>query len=68
MEAYTMCKIENHWEFTVWLRELKPGFYNNLYGWEVGGKLKAERTHVYLWLTHVDVWQRSVPYCEATFL
>ena len=34
MEAYTMCKIDNHWEFTVWLRELKPGFYNHLYGWE----------------------------------
>ena len=34
MEAYTMYKIENHWEFTVWLRELEPGFCNNLYGWE----------------------------------
>ena len=37
-------------------------------GWEVGGKLKVEGTHVYLWLTHVDVWQRPVPYCEAIFL
>ena len=38
MEAYTMYKIENHWEFTVWLRELEPGFCNNLYGWEVKGR------------------------------
>ena len=36
--------------------------------WEVGGRLKKEGSHVYLWLTHVDVWQRPTQYCEATFL
>ena len=34
-------------------------------GW---GRLKKEGSHVYLWLTHVDVWQRPTQYCEATFL
>ena len=32
------------------------------------GKFKREETHVYLWLTHVDVWQRPTQYCEAIFL
>ena len=28
-------------------------------GWEVGGRLRREGTYVYLWLIHVDVWQKS---------
>ena len=31
-------------------------------GWEVGGRLKRERMCVYLWLTHVDVWQKPSQY------
>jgi len=34
----------------------------------VGGQFKKEGTHVYPWLTHVDVWQRPAQYCEAIFL
>ena len=31
METYiTICKIDSHWEFAVWLRELTPGLCNNL--------------------------------------
>ena len=31
METYiTVCKIDSKWEFAVILRELKPGFRNNL--------------------------------------
>ena len=26
----TICKIDSQWEFTVWLRELKPGLCDNL--------------------------------------
>ena len=26
--------------------------------WEVGGRFEREGTYVYLWLTHVDVWQK----------
>ena len=41
METYiTMCKIDSHWEFAIWHRELKPGLNNNLEGWdgeEIGG-------------------------------
>ena len=27
-------------------------------GWEVGEKFKREGIYVYLWLIHVDVWQK----------
>ena len=27
-----MCKIDSKWEFAVWLRKLKQGFYINLDG------------------------------------
>ena len=37
-------------------------------GWEVGGRFKKEGTHAYLWLIHVDVWQKSTQYCKAIIL
>ena len=41
METYiTLYKIDNKWEFAIWLKELKLGFDNNLKGWdgETGGR------------------------------
>lgn len=37
-------------------------------GWEAGGRFKMGGTHVYLWLTRVDVWQRPAQYCRAVVL
>ena len=37
-------------------------------GWEVGGRFKREETYVYLWLIHVDVWQKPTLYCKAIIL
>ena len=37
-------------------------------GWEVGGSLKREGTHVHLWLTHADVQQRSIQHHKTIFL
>ena len=37
-------------------------------GWEVGGMFKRERTYVYLWLIHTDVWQRPAQCCETIIL
>ena len=31
----------------------------------VGGKLKREGTYVYLWLIHVDEWQKPTQHCKA---
>ena len=33
--------------------------------WEVGGRLKREKTDVHLWLIHADVWQKSNQYRKA---
>ena len=35
---------------------------------KVGGQFKKEGTYVYLWLIHVDVWQKPAQYCKATIL
>ena len=63
-------KIDSQWEFAVWLKELNVGLCNNLKGWdgEVGGSLKREGTYVYLWLVHVDVWQKGTQYCREIIL
>jgi hypothetical protein len=37
-------------------------------GWEVGGRFKRERTYVYLWLIHVNVWQKPTQYYKAIIL
>ena len=38
METYiTICKIDNQWEFAVWLRKLKQGLCINLEGWDGAG-------------------------------
>ena len=41
----------------------------NLDRWDgVGRRFKREGTHVFLWLIHVDVWQKLMQYCKATIL
>ena len=37
-------------------------------GWEVGERFKREETYVYLWLVHVDVWQKPTQHCKAVIL
>ena len=57
--------------FAVWLRELKPVLCDNLEGWDgvgEGRRLKREGTYVYLWLIHVDIWQKPTQYCKAILL
>ena len=42
---------------------------DNLEGWDgVGGgrEVQKEGTYVYLWLIHVDVWQKPRQHCKAT--
>ena len=56
MEIYiTICKIDNQWEFAVWLRKLKQGLYINMEEWKMGGRPRSEGIYVYLWLIHVEV-------------
>ena len=37
-------------------------------GWEVGGRFKREGTYAYLWLIHMDVWQKPTQYGKAIIL
>ena len=44
---------------------------DNLEEWDgVGGEREVERegTYVYLWLIHVDVWQKPTQYCKPIIL
>jgi len=70
METYiTICKIDSQWEFTVWLRKHKLCI--NLEGWvgrQMGGRFKREGIYVYLWLIHVEVWQKTTKFCKAIIL
>ena len=36
--------------------------------WEVRGRFKREGAYVYLWLIHVDVWQKPTQDCKAIIL
>ena len=51
METYiTICKIDGHQEFAVWLSKLKQGLCINLEGWEgreMGGGFKREGIYIY---------------------
>ena len=67
----TICKTESQWEFAVLYRELNLVLCDNLEGWdrwETGGRFKREETYLYLWLIHVDVWQKPRRYCKAIIL
>ena len=46
----------------------QTGLRKNLEGWDgVGGgkEVQEEGTYVYLWLFHVDVWQKSNKFCKV---
>ena len=65
METYiTICKIDSQREFAVWLRKLKQGLCINLEGWD-GESFKREGIYVFLWLIHVEVWQKTAKFCIA---
>ena len=34
----------------------------------MGVRFKKEGTYVYLWVIHVDVWQKPTQYCKAIVL
>ena len=66
--AWSTYSINSQWEFARWLRKLKLGLCNNLEWWEwAGGRRQIQEggTYIHLWLTHVDVWQKSNQYCKA---
>jgi len=57
----TICKIDDQCKFNAGSRTTKANTLGQPRGieWrEVGGGVQDGGTHVYLWLVHVDVWQK----------
>ena len=49
----------------------KPVHWDNPEGWNGEGRweeFQDGRTHVYLWLIHVNVWQKPPQYCKVISL
>ena len=63
-------KVNLQWQFAVRLRVHTPGLCEARggIGWEVGERFKKEGTYVYLWLIHVEVWQKRTQYYKAIIL
>ena len=63
MRTYnTICKIDNQWEFAIWLRVLKQGLCDNLEGLDGDGdgrEFQEGGDVVYLQLILVNVWQKK---------
>ena len=62
------CVKQSQWESAAWLRELN-GLGNNPEGW--AGLWEGHsrgKGRVYLWLIHVDVWQKPTQDCKAIIL
>ena len=72
MEIYiTICKIDSQREFVVWLTKLKQGLCINLEGWDGeadGREAQKGGIYVYLWLIHVEVWQKTTKFCKPIIL
>ena len=75
-ETLPYVKLDSQWKFAIWLRELKSGalWQSRGVGW--GGRWEGRsrrrghtyRTYTYLWLIHVDMWQKPSQYCKAIVL
>ena len=73
METYiTICKTDSQQEFAVWLRKLKQGLRINLGGWNGEGDgrqfQKGGYIYIYLWLIHVQVWQKTAKFYKTIIL
>ena len=72
METYiTVCKIDSQWEFVCGSgksnRDTVPTSRGRM-GRKMGGSFKGEGLYVYLWLIHVQVWQKTTKLYKAIIL
>ena len=62
----TLHTLNFHVTFSI--HPTKPGLCNTLEGWDgkAGGREVQERGDIwYLWLIHVDAWQKLTQFCKA---
>ena len=68
----TIYKIHDQCKFDVWSRAPKVGALGQPRGIGWGGRWVGGSglggTHVYLWLIHVDVWQKPSLHCKVIIL
>ena len=62
--THTMGIFLGHKKECIWVSFNEVDEQPRGVGWEVGGRFKREATCVYLWLIHVDVWQKLTQYCK----
>ena len=64
---YIDCHMSNRQpvEFAVWHKESNLSSGTT---YKVGRRFKREGTYVYLWLIHVDVWQKPTQHCKTIIL
>ena len=71
METFiTKCKIVNG-NLQYDSRNSNRGavtIYGSGMGRKVGGRFRRQGTHVYLWLIHVEIWQKTTKFCKAIIL
>ena len=61
----------SQWKFAAWQGvQIRRSVITSRGGVKrkVWGRFKREGTQVYLWLVHVDVWQKPIKYCKAIIL
>jgi len=66
-----LCEIDHQSRFDAWNRVLRAGALGWPWGMGWGGRWEGgsgRGTHVYLWLIHVNVWQKPLQYCKVTSL
>ena len=59
------------WLHFHFLRKLKQGLCINLEGWDGKGderEFQERGVYVYLWLIHVEIWQKTTKFCKAIIL
>ena len=59
--------------FCIWIYSCSSTIWKDYYfptgwSWHLYQKSVIKNTYVYLWLFHVDVWQKSSQYCKVIFL
>ena len=66
----TVFKIDDQCKFNARSRALKASALGQPEGWggEGGKRIQDGGTHVYLWLIHVNVWQKLPQYCKVISL
>ena len=66
--VYYCMKIDDQCKFDAWSKAPNVGALGQPRGLGWGGRFRIGGIHVYLWLIHVDIWQKPSQYCKVIML